>query len=231
LNEIVLIRHGQSVWNKENLFTGWVDVDLSKQGVKEAVEAGQALNEHGYTFDTVYTSVLKRAIKTCNYVLEEIDELHHNVIHAWELNERHYGGLQGKNKKETAEKFGEEQLKLWRRSYDTLPPLCEDSDELYQAQVKKYQVIGLNDVPRAESLKTTVDRLVPYWENEIAPRVKAGEKIMITAHGNSLRALIKHIAGISDDEILGLEIPTGSPVVYKLDDNLKATDSFYIKDL
>jgi 2,3-bisphosphoglycerate-dependent phosphoglycerate mutase len=229
--EVVLVRHGQSVWNKENLFTGWKDVELSEKGIEEAIHAGELLKEHGYQFDEAYTSVLKRAIKTCWLALESSDQMFIPVTRAWQLNERHYGGLTGKNKKETAEKYGEEQLLKWRRSYSTLPPLLEEDNPYYQEMSDHYARVGIKNVPKAESLATTVDRLVPFWENDIAPKIKAGKKILIAAHGNSLRALIKHIANISEEDIIKLEIPTGSPLVYKLDEKLNAVESFYLKDL
>ncbi len=220
--ELVLIRHGQSEWNKQNLFTGWVDVPLSEQGISEAVEAGQILKKNNYKFTFAYTSQLMRAIKTLWLTLEELGQMNIPVVKNWQLNERHYGGLQGKNKKETAEEFGEEQVKIWRRSFSTPPPVS-DQEEV-PAEYK-----GLEVVPRGESLELTCKRVIPYWDNEIKNRVKAGEKIIIAAHGNSLRALIKHLEGISDDEILKLEIPTGKPISMKLDENFNFISREYIQ--
>jgi 2,3-bisphosphoglycerate-dependent phosphoglycerate mutase len=229
--EVLLVRHGQSEWNKMNLFTGWKDVSLSDQGIVEAKEAGELIKKHGLDFDQAYTSVLKRAIKTCWLILEGSDQMFIPVTRAWQLNERHYGALQGKNKKEAADEYGADQVLKWRRSFSTLPPLYKDEDPDYIELKKHYKRVGIENVPKAESLASTIDRLVPYWESEIAPKIKAGKKIIIAAHGNSLRALIKHIADINEDDILKLEIPTGSPLVYKLDANLKALDSYYLKDL
>lgn len=228
--EIVFVRHGQSEWNKQNLFTGWMDVSLSEQGIEEAKQAGILLKEKGYQFDEAYTSVLKRAIKTCWLILENSNQMFVPVTRAWELNERHYGDLTGKDKKETADKYGEEQLLKWRRSYDTLPPLMDESNPYFKEMSEHYKKVGLTDVPAAESLKTTVERLIPFWENVLAPKVKNGKKLLIAAHGNSLRALIKHIQKINEEEIVKLEIPTGRPLVYKLDENLNVVDHYYLKD-
>ncbi len=220
--ELVLIRHGQSEWNKQNLFTGWVDVPLSEQGLSEAKQAGEILKKNNYEFTFAYTSQLKRAIKTLWLTLEESDQMNIPVIKNWQLNERHYGGLQGKNKKETADEFGEEQVKIWRRSFSTPPPESEPED--VPAEYK-----GLEVVPRGESLELTCKRVIPYWDNEIKARVQSGEKIIIAAHGNSLRALIKHLEGISDDDILKLEIPTGKPISLKLDENFNFISREFIQ--
>jgi 2,3-bisphosphoglycerate-dependent phosphoglycerate mutase len=220
--QLVLVRHGQSTWNKENLFTGWKDVDLTEEGQNEAYTAGQKLTAEGFNFDIAYTSTLKRAIKTCNSILDKMDLDYINVIKAWRLNERHYGGLQGLNKKETADKFGDDQVHIWRRSYDTPPPQLELDSKEYKEQVDIYKLIDPDViVPRSESLKLTLERVMPYWESDLAPAIKAGKKLIIIAHGNSLRALIKHIDNISDEEITSLNIPTGRPIVYMLDENLK----------
>lgn len=218
---LVLIRHGESVWNKENRFTGWTDVDLSELGERQAMEAGQLLKKEGFQFDLAFTSVLKRAIRTLWLVQDQMDLLWIPVIKSWRLNERHYGSLQGLNKAETAAKFGDDQVKIWRRSYDIPPPALEPTDERFPGNDPRYQDLGKEDLPLTECLKDTVERFVPYWENEIAPLVAAGKKVIIAAHGNSLRALVKYLDGISDDEILDLNIPTGIPLVYNLDSSLK----------
>lgn len=219
--KLVLVRHGQSEWNLENKFTGWVDVDLSEKGYAEAKHAGQILKDHGLEFDKAYTSVLKRAIKTLNIILEETDQLWLPTVKSWRLNERHYGALQGLNKAETAEKYGDEKVHIWRRSYDTLPPLMNADDELSQINDRRY----LKDVvPMAENLKITLERVMPIWQDQIEPDLRAGKNIIIAAHGNSLRALTKHLEGISDEDIMGLEIPTGSPIIYELDHDLKVID-------
>eukprot|EP00978_Attheya_sp_CCMP212_P048090 scaffold472470_cov86-Attheya_sp.AAC.1 len=219
---LVLIRHGESTWNQENRFTGWVDVPLNEKGLKEAHAGGNLLREEGFTFDVAYTSVLKRAIKTLWTVLEELDLMYIPIVNMWTLNERHYGGLQGLNKQETVDKHGKDQVLVWRRSYDIPPPECEESSEYYPGNDKKYA--GVKDksrLPFTESLKLTEERFMPDWLNVIAPEVKAGKKILIAAHGNTLRALVKHLDGISSDEITGLNIPTGIPLVYELDEDLK----------
>ena len=219
--KLVLVRHGQSEWNLENKFTGWVDVDLSEKGYAEAKHAGQILKDHGLEFDKAYTSVLKRAIKTLNIILEESDQLWLTTVKSWRLNERHYGALQGLNKAETAEKYGDEKVHIWRRSYDTLPPLMNADDELSQVNDRRY----LKDVvPMAENLKITLERVMPIWQDQIEPDLRDGKNIIIAAHGNSLRALTKHLEGISDEDIMGLEIPTGSPIIYELDHDLKVID-------
>jgi 2,3-bisphosphoglycerate-dependent phosphoglycerate mutase len=228
--KIVLIRHGESVWNKENRFTGWTDVDLSEKGKEEAKKAGEYLKKEGFTFDLAYTSVLKRAIKTLWTVMDNMDLNWITVINSWKLNERHYGALQGLNKSETAAKYGEEQVKIWRRSYDVPPmPLTED-DERYAGKDARYANLAKNEIPLTECLKDTVARVVPYWEEEIAPKIKEGKKIIIAAHGNSLRALVKYLDNIGDDAIVNLNIPTAMPLVYELDDNLKPIKSYYIGD-
>lgn len=219
--KLVLVRHGQSEWNLENKFTGWVDVDLSEKGYAEAKHAGEILKDHGLEFDKAYTSVLKRAIKTLNIILEESDQLWLPTVKSWRLNERHYGALQGLNKAETAEKYGDEKVHIWRRSYDTLPPLMNADDESSQMNDRRY----LKDVvPMAENLKITLERVMPIWQDQIEPDLRDGKNIIIAAHGNSLRALTKHLEGISDEDIMGLEIPTGSPIIYELDRDLKVID-------
>jgi len=226
--KLVLCRHGQSTWNLENLFTGWKDVDLTEKGVAEARQAGRDLKELGIRFDVAYTSVLKRAIRTLWLILDEMDQMWVPVIRAWELNERSYGALQGLNKAETAAKHGEEQVLIWRRSYDIPPPAIAEDDERHPRFDVRYA--GITNLPATESLKTTLERVAPYWEANIVPRLKAGENVLITAHGNSLRALVKMLDGISDEEITGLNIPTGIPLLYELDDNLKPISSRYLGD-
>lgn len=230
MKKIVLIRHGESVWNKENLFTGWSDVTLSDKGIEEAKKGGQSLKKDGYVFDKAYTSVLTRAIKTLNLALEEMGLLWIPVVKAWQLNERHYGALQGLNKSQTAEKYGEEQVKIWRRSYDTPPPSLEKTDERYPGKDARYASMDEKDLPVTECLKDTVARVVPYWENVILPDLKKGLRLVIAAHGNSLRALVKYLDNISDDEIVELNIPTGMPLVYELDDNYKPIKKYYLGD-
>ncbi|EAD8107460.1 2,3-diphosphoglycerate-dependent phosphoglycerate mutase, partial [Listeria monocytogenes] len=219
--KLVLIRHGQSEWNKLNLFTGWHDVDLSQEGVVEAMTAGKRIKEAGLEFDVAFTSVLTRAIKTLNYVLEESDQMWVPIHKSWRLNERHYGALQGLNKQETAEKYGADQVQKWRRSYDTLPPLLEENDERQAKNDRRYQLLDTHAIPAGENLKVTLERVIPYWMDTIAPEIKEGRRVVIAAHGNSLRALVKFLEGIGDDEIMDLEIPTGVPLVYELNDDLK----------
>lgn len=227
--KLVLVRHGESEWNKANRFTGWKDVPLSEKGVHEAQLAGQTLLSLGYEFDMAYTSVLRRAIKTLWIILEETKQEFIPVIRDYRLNERHYGGLQGLNKAETAEKHGEKQVLIWRRSYDVPPPLLEEADERHPCHDRRYQ--GIPNLPSAESLKLTVERFIPYYEEEIVPQIKAGKRIIIAAHGNSLRALVKHLDGIADDEIVSLNIPTGIPLVYELDPStLKPFKHYYLAD-
>lgn len=228
--KIVLIRHGESLWNKENRFTGWADVDLSEKGKEEAVKAGQQLKKEGFVFDMAYTSVLKRAVKTLWTVLDNMDLNWIPVINSWKLNERHYGALQGLNKAETAAKFGEDQVKIWRRSYDTPPPALEKSDERFPGNDSRYSSLAEEELPLTECLKDTVARVIPYWEKEIAPKIKEGKKIIIAAHGNSLRALVKYLDNISDSDIVSLNIPTAMPLVYELDENLKPVKNYYIGD-
>lgn len=227
---LVLLRHGQSTWNLENRFTGWTDVGLTEQGEREAHEAGRLLREGGYTFDLAYTSVLKRAIKTLWIVLEEMELEWIPVVRAWQLNERHYGALQGLNKAEMAVKFGEEQVKLWRRSYDIRPPALEPDDPRHPRFDRRYASLSEAELPSTECLKDTVNRMLPYWHSTIAPAVKSGQRVLITAHGNSLRALVKYLDQISDEDIVGLNIPTGIPLVYELDDNLRPLKSYYLGD-
>lgn len=226
--KIVLLRHGESIWNKENRFTGWTDVDLSEKGKEEAQKAGEVLKAEGYSFDIAYTSVLKRAIRTLWIVLDVMDLMWIPVIRNWRLNERHYGALQGLNKAETAKQYGEEQVKIWRRSYDIQPPALEKSDPRYPGNDPRYKDLSKSDLPLTECLKDTVARFVPYWENTIAPMVKSGKRVLVTAHGNSLRALVKYLDNIPDDEIVELNIPTGIPLVYELDENLKPIKHYYL---
>ena len=226
--KLVLCRHGQSTWNLENLFTGWKDVDLTEKGIEEARQAGRDLKELGIEFDVTYTSVLKRAIRTHWLIMDEMDRMWLPVIRAWELNERSFGALQGLNKSETATKHGDEQVMVWRRSYDIPPPAIEESDERHPKHDIRYA--GIENLPGTESLKTTLERVMPYWEANIVPRLKAGENVLITAHGNSLRALVKMLDNISDDEITSLNIPTGIPLLYELDDDLKPISSRYLGD-
>lgn len=227
---IVLLRHGESEWNKENRFTGWTDVPLSEKGLLEAQSAGKVLKENGFVFDKAYTSVLKRAIKTLWCVLEEMDLMWIPVENSWKLNERHYGGLQGLNKSETAAKYGDEQVKIWRRSYGTRPPLLEKTDERYPGKDPRYAGLAEDELPAGECLADTVARVVPYWEEAIAPDIRAGKRLVIAAHGNSLRALVKYLDGISEKEILELNIPTGIPLVYELDEELKPIKHYYLGD-
>ena len=227
---LVLLRHGQSQWNLENRFTGWTDVDLTDQGRNEANTAGDLFLKEGFTFDLAYTSVLKRAIRTLWIVLDKMDLMWIPIIRTWQLNERHYGALQGLDKAETAEKHSAEQVKIWRRSYATPPPPLDDDDERLPAKDPKYSEVPINLLPKTEALKNTVDRFIPYWLKEIVPSIKAGKNVLICAHGNSLRALVKHLDQVSDEEIVELNIPTGIPLVYELDENLKATKHYYLGD-
>lgn len=226
--KLVMVRHGQSEWNLANKFTGWVDVDLSEQGTKEAIEAGKKIKEAGIVFDHAHTSILKRAIKTCNYVLEYSEQLFVPVEKSWRLNERHYGALQGLNKAETAEKYGDEQVHIWRRSYDTLPPELSEEDQEKQLNMRQFKNLPKDVIPTAENLKVTLDRALPYFFDHIAPQLLKDETILVAAHGNSLRALAKHIESISDEDIMNLEIPTGQPLVYELDDDLKMINKYYL---
>ncbi len=228
--EITLIRHGESSWNKENRFTGWTDVPLSEKGIDEARAAGRIMKDEGLIFDLAFTSVLKRAIKTLWLALEEMDRMWIPVRHSWKLNERHYGTLQGLNKAETAAKYGDAQVKIWRRSYDVPPPFLDTYDERYPGKDPRYSNLSPAELPAGECLADTVDRVVPYWDSEIVPEIKSGKKIIIAAHGNSLRALVKYLDNISDKDILELNIPTGVPLLYKLDANLKPLGSRYLGD-
>ncbi|WP_216110680.1 2,3-diphosphoglycerate-dependent phosphoglycerate mutase [Aquisalimonas asiatica] len=227
---MVMLRHGQSVWNLENRFTGWHDVDLTDQGRDEARAAGQLLRAHGYRFDMAYTSVLKRAIRTLWIALDELDAMWIPVIKDWRLNERHYGALTGLNKAETAEKYGDDQVHVWRRSYATPPPALSDDDERHPRFDPRYAGLAADQLPATESLETTLQRVLPYWESDIAPTLRNSDTVLIAAHGNSLRALIKHLQGISDEEITGVEVPTGQPLVFELDDQLRVQDEYYLRD-
>ena len=228
--KLVLIRHGESTWNKENRFTGWTDVDLSERGRQEAKKGGEVLKAEGFTFDIAFTSVLKRAIRTLWIVLDELDLMWIPVINAWQLNERHYGALQGLNKAETAAKFGDDQVLIWRRSYDVPPPLLTPDDPRFPGNDPRYANLTKEELPLTESLKETVARVIPYWHTEIAPVIKSGKKVVIAAHGNSLRALVKYLDNMSDEAIIKLNIPTGVPLVYELDEELKPIKSYYLGD-
>ncbi len=228
--KLVLLRHGESTWNKEGLFTGWTDVDLSEKGIEEAITSGKTLKAEGFTFDIAYTSVLKRAIRTLWIVLDEMDLMWIPVKRSWRLNERHYGALQGLNKAETAAKHGEEQVLIWRRSYDIRPPALEVTDEQFPGKDPKYSDLLKTDIPLSECLQDTVARVLPYWHEEIVPTIKTGKKVLISAHGNSLRALVKYLDNVPNDEILKLNIPTGIPLVYELDGDLKPIKHYYLGD-
>jgi len=228
--EIILLRHGESVWNKENRFTGWTDVDLSSKGIEEVKKAAELLKNDGITFDVAFTSVLKRGIRTLWIVLDEMDLMWIPVYRSWRLNERHYGALQGLNKAEVAAKYGEAQVLEWRRSYDVRPPALERADPRYPGNEQKYRDLDQKDIPLTESLKDTIMRFMPYWHEVISPILKTAKRILIAAHGNSLRALVKHLDGISDEEIAQLNIPTGIPLLYNLDKNLKPLRSCYLGD-
>ena len=230
MNKLVLLRHGESTWNRENRFTGWMDVGLTPQGVEEAVRAGQILKKEGYTFDLAFTSVLKRAIKTLWLVLEEMDLMWIPVHRSWRLNERHYGALQGLDKAETVEKHGLEQVQIWRRSYDVRPPALALEDARNPSHDPRYHDLSADDIPLSECLKDTVDRFMPYWQRTIAPLIESGKRIIIAAHGNSLRALVKYLDQVADDEIVGLNIPTGVPLVYEFDDRLRPLQHYYLGD-
>jgi 2,3-bisphosphoglycerate-dependent phosphoglycerate mutase len=230
MHKLVLIRHGESQWNKENRFTGWTDVDLSDRGIAEANEGGRILIKEGFTFDVAFTSVLKRAIRTLWIVQDEMDLMWIPVHRSWRLNERHYGALQGLNKAETAAQFGEDQVKIWRRSYDIRPPGLTKDDPRYPGDDPRYRKLSPEELPLTECLKDTVDRFLPYWHETIAPVVRSGEKVLIAAHGNSLRALVKYLDNIPDDAIVSLNIPTGMPLVYELDSELKPMRSYYLGD-
>ena len=226
--KLVLIRHGESQWNLDNRFTGWHDVDLTETGVNQAKNAGQILKSHGFDFDLAYTSVLKRATRTLWHTLDEMDRTWLPVVHTWRLNERHYGGLQGLNKADTAAKYGDEQVLVWRRSYTTPPPALEHGDERWEGGDVRYAKLQPSEIPRTECLKDTVARVLPVWNDSIAPAIKAGKRIVIAAHGNSIRALVKHLDNISDDDIVGVNIPNGVPLVYELDANLKPIKHYYL---
>ncbi|MFC1522529.1 2,3-diphosphoglycerate-dependent phosphoglycerate mutase [Elusimicrobiota bacterium] len=228
--KFVLLRHGESTWNKENRFTGWTDVDLSEKGIEEANEAGNVLKKEGYVFDLIFCSVLKRAIRTLWITLDRMDLMWLPVEHSWRLNERHYGALQGLNKSETAQKYGEEQVLIWRRSYSTPPPELTKDDKRYPGHEQRYKNMDEKDVPLTESLKETVARFLPYWHETIAPTLKSGKRVLISAHGNSLRALVKHLDNVSDEDIVGLNIPTGIPLVYELGQDLRPIKHYYLGD-
>jgi 2,3-bisphosphoglycerate-dependent phosphoglycerate mutase len=228
--KIVFLRHGESLWNREGKFTGWTDVDLSEQGIAEARQAGHLLRAAGFTFDQAHTSVLRRAIQTLWIALEELDQMWIPVYRTWRLNERHYGALQGLNKKETAKEFGEKQVHQWRRSYSIFPPALAWDDERHPRFDPRYAQLAENELPASESLKATLERVMPYWHETIIPQLQAGQKLLIAAHGNSLRALVKYLDDISDEDIPGLNIPTGYPLVYELDDQLKAIEHHYLGD-
>lgn len=228
--KLVLVRHGESEWNKKNLFTGWMDVDLSEKGHEEAAAAGQLLKAEGYDFDLCYTSYLKRAIHTLNHMLDEMDRAWLPVVKSWKLNERHYGDLQGKNKSEAAEKFGEDQVKIWRRSFDVKPPVLADDDERSAKKQPMYRDVDESFLPQNESLETTIARVIPYYLEEIKPQMKAGKRVVIAAHGNSLRALVMYLDKLTKEEILGVNIPTATPLVYEFDDNLNPVKHYYLGD-
>lgn len=230
MHKLVLLRHGESAWNKENRFTGWTDVDLSEKGLAEAHSAGQTLKKLGFTFDIAYTSVLKRAVRTLWVTLDEMDLMWLPVYNSWRLNERHYGALQGLNKSETAEKYGEDQVKIWRRSYAVQPPALTKDDARWPGHDPRYKDLKENEVPLTECLKDTVARFLPYWHNTIAPAIKTGKRVIIAAHGNSLRALVKYLDNVSDEEIPELNIPTGIPLVYELNDDLTPIKHYYLGD-
>ena len=230
MNKVVLLRHGESVWNRENRFTGWADVELTEKGVTEARTAGELLQKEGFAFDVAFTSVLKRAIKTLWIVLEETDRMWIPVHNSWRLNERHYGALQGLNKAETAAKYGEAQVKIWRRAYDTPPPPLNDDDPRLDIDNPRYAEIDAREFPRTECLKDTVARFLPYWHATVAPAIRMKKSVIVAAHGNSLRALVKYLDNVSDADIVELNIPTGQPLVYELDENLKPIRSYYLGD-
>ncbi len=230
MHKLVLIRHGESTWNLENRFTGWTDVDLTETGVEQAKQAGRLLKAEGYEFDVAYTSVLKRATRTLWHTLDELYRTWLPVVHSWRLNERHYGGLQGLNKAETAKKYGDEQVLIWRRSYDTPPPPLEANDPRSERSDVRYAKLAPEQVPLTECLKDTVARVLPFWNESMAPAIRSGRRLVVAAHGNSIRALIKYLDGISDSDIVGLNIPNGIPLVYELDDELKPLRHYYLGD-
>jgi 2,3-bisphosphoglycerate-dependent phosphoglycerate mutase len=230
MHKLVLIRHGESTWNLENRFTGWTDVDLTATGIDQAKQAGRLLKAEGYDFDVAYTSVLKRATRTLWHTLDELDRTWLPVVHSWRLNERHYGALQGLNKAETAKKYGDEQVLVWRRSYSTPPPPLEPNDPRCERSDVRYAKLATEQVPLTECLKDTVARVLPFWNESMAPAIRAGRRLVVAAHGNSIRALVKYLDGISDDDIVGLNIPNGIPLVYELDDELKPLRHYYLGD-
>lgn len=230
MHKLVVVRHGESTWNKENRFTGWTDVDLSERGLQEARDAGVILRKDGYVFDVAFTSVLKRAIRTLWIMLDELDQMWIPIHNHWRLNERHYGALQGLNKAEMASKYGEEQVLLWRRSYDVRPPALDKTDQRYPRHDPRYNDLNDDELPRCESLKDTVNRFLPYWHEMIAPTIKSGRRTLISAHGNSLRALVKYLDKMSEEAIISFNIPTGIPLVYELDDDMKAINRYYLGD-
>ncbi|MBK7051322.1 MAG: 2,3-diphosphoglycerate-dependent phosphoglycerate mutase [Rhodoferax sp.] len=230
MHKLVLIRHGESTWNLDNRFTGWTDVDLTPTGIEQAKNSGRLLKEEGYDFDVAYTSVLKRATRTLWHVLDEMDRTWLPVVNSWRLNERHYGALQGLNKGETAKKYGDDQVLVWRRSYDTPPPALEASDPRSERADVRYAKLQADQIPLTECLKDTVARVMPFWNEELAPAIKSGKRVVVAAHGNSIRAMIKYLDDISDADIVGLNIPNGIPLVYELDDNLKPIRHYYLGD-
>lgn len=230
MHKLVLIRHGESTWNLENRFTGWTDVDLTATGIEQAKQAGRLLKAEGYDFDVAYTSVLKRATRTLWHTLDELDRTWLPVVHSWRLNERHYGGLQGLNKAETAKKYGDEQVLVWRRSYNTPPPPLEANDPRSERGDVRYAKLSPEQIPLTECLKDTVARVLPFWNESMAPAIRTGRRLVVSAHGNSIRALVKYLDGISDDAIVGLNIPNGIPLVYELDDDLKPLRHYYLGD-
>lgn len=230
MKTLILLRHGQSIWNQENLFTGWADVGLTDQGVVEAKSAGQILTKEGYDFDCAFTSVLKRAVKTLWLALEEMDRMWIPIHNNWRLNERHYGALQGLNKQETVARYGEKQVLIWRRSYDTPPPKLEPDDKRSPKNDPRYAGLTAAELPLTECLKDTVDRVIPYWKSDIAPAVQSGKRVIVASHGNSLRALVKYLDKVSDEDIVNLNIPTGIPLVYRLHDDLTPIEHFYLGD-
>jgi 2,3-bisphosphoglycerate-dependent phosphoglycerate mutase len=228
MKQLVLIRHGESVWNLENRFTGWADVDLTQKGIDQAIAAGKSLKKAGYEFDIAYTSVLRRAIRTLWYIQDEMNLMWIPVVHSWRLNERHYGALTGLNKAETAAKYGDEQVHIWRRSFDICPPLLDLSDERNSHSDRRYTKLEQGDIPRGECLKDTIDRVMPLWNESIAPALKLGKRVVLVAHGNSIRSLIKYLDGTSDKDIMEVNVPNGKPLVYELDDDLKPKQHFYL---
>ena len=230
MKRLVLLRHGQSQWNLENRFTGWHDIDLSEQGRAEATDAGRLMRAAGLRFDMAFTSVLKRAIRTLWMGLDELDQMYLPITNSWRLNERHYGALTGLNKAETAEKYGKEQVHIWRRSFSTPPPALEESDPRHPCHDQRYRRLAAGQLPATESLETTLQRVLPYWESTMAPALRDADNILVAAHGNSLRALVKHLRGLGDEEIISVEIPTGEPLVFELDGSLAVSDSYYLRE-